>query len=81
MILHYKFDSKLDLGFHREREREGNGSIIERELVLSLALMVVINNVGVKICYEKNRERVFHACVLREILFKKILNNLVYSPN
>ena len=50
-ILHYKFDSKLDLGFHREREK--NGSIIERELVLSLALMVVINNVGVKICYEK----------------------------
>jgi hypothetical protein len=34
-------------------ERERNGSIIERELVLSLALMVVINNVGVKICYEK----------------------------
>ena len=33
--------------------REKNGSIIERELVLSLALMVVINNVGVKICYEK----------------------------
>ena len=31
--------------------RERNGSIIE--LVLSLALMVVINNVGVKICYEK----------------------------
>ena len=55
MILHYKFDSKLDLGFHGEREK--NGSIIERELVLSLALMVVINNVGVKICYEKNRER------------------------
>ena len=52
-------------------------------MVLSLALMVVINNVGVKICYEKNRERefVFHACVLRETLFKKILNNLVYSPN
>ena len=38
--------------------REKNGSIIERELVLSLALMVVINNVGVKICYEKiERER------------------------
>jgi hypothetical protein len=50
LILHYKFDSKLDLGFHGEREK---CSIIERELVLSLALMVVIDNVGVKICYEK----------------------------
>jgi hypothetical protein len=50
LFLHYKFDSKLDLGFHGEREK--NDSIIERELVLSLALMVVIN-VGVKICFEK----------------------------
>jgi hypothetical protein len=51
LFLHYNFDSKLDLGFHGEREK--NDSIIERELVLSFALMVVIN-VGVKICFEKN---------------------------
>ena len=57
MILHSKFDSKLDLGFHGGREK--NGSIIERELVLSLALMVVINNVGVKICYEKIERECF----------------------
>ena len=63
MILHYKFDSKLDLGFHGEKEK--NGSIIERELVLSLALMVVINNVGVKICYEKI-ERVCVSCLCFE---------------
>ena len=57
MILHYKFDSKLDLGFHREREK--NGSIIERELVSSLGLRVVINNVEVKICYEKIESECF----------------------
>ena len=51
------------------RQRERNGSIIERELVLSLALMVVINNVGVKICYEKiERESVSCLCFERNIV-------------